>query len=56
MTRELSSNETHCPGCGAVVKWFSNCGRHACIEKHGFPIVLDSVHRRSIDERKEGGA
>ena len=55
MTRELSSNETHCPGCGAVVERLSNCGRYDCTQRHGFPIVLDSVHRRSV-ERKEGEA
>ena len=42
-----------CPGCGREVAWLSNCGRYACIEEHGFPIMLDPVHRRAIAEAEQ---
>lgn len=41
--------KSRCPGCGVPVAWLSNCGRYACVSIHGFPIVLDPMHRSRRD-------
>ena len=48
----METNEIRCPGCGVIVKWLSNCGRYACTQEHGFPIVLDPVKRRAFEKKE----
>ena len=53
--RDEKNTETRpvikCPGCGVEVAWLSNCGRYACIDEYGAPILLDSIHRREIEKQ-----
>lgn len=43
-----------CPGCGVDAGYLSNCGRYACIEAFGNPIVLDPVHRSKLPDSPRG--
>ena len=55
MSDDLKDNEIRCPGCGVVVPWLSNCGRYACSQLYGFPIVLDPVKRLAFEKEKQNG-